>query len=54
MREYKEMREHAESLGWNTPEQDNPVLFQRIIAQQLSLIGVVLIQIRDLLNERQP
>jgi len=47
-------QEDAESIGWNTPEQDNPVLFQRLIAQQLSLIGVVLTQIRDLLAKEQP
>lgn len=46
-------KEQAEEIGWNSPEHDNPVLFQRLVCQQLSLIGVVLIQIRDQLAATQ-
>ena len=39
-----------EAFGWETPERDNPLLTARCLVEQLSLIGLVLVQIRDALQ----
>lgn len=41
--------------GWNTIEQDNPVLSQRVFAQQLFMTGLLLVEIRNhLCGEPEP
>lgn len=40
-------REDFEQFGWNTPQHNNPLLFERSVLALLSNIGIVLTQIRD-------
>lgn len=43
--------EDFSGMGWNTPEEDNPVgCFQRPLLQSVVLVGHLLIEIRDLLE----
>lgn len=45
--------EDVRAYGWNSIDHDNPTLTARVLAHQLYMIGMVLVDIRDRLEAMQ-